>query len=169
MKNQEKSRSFLNVFSDFGQGGLALHPRRSGQAMIELAIVLPVLLFLMLGVIEMGRYMYIGILVGNAARAGAAYGSKNLSACCETTTPTGIERAADNDFQSNGQNVAGLTITSITTCGCDNGGTISSDTVGNCNPGIPPSCRPGTGWSLFTSRRPVVLPPFLNIQEFRVH
>src|ERR1051326_4880871 len=31
------------------------------------------------------------------------------------------------------------------------------------------AARPGTGWSLFTLRRPVVLPPFLNIREFRVH
>jgi Flp pilus assembly protein TadG len=138
-------RKICTVFAHTRILGQKFVARRkgSGQAMVELAIALPVLLLLAVGVIEMGRYMYIGILVGNAARAGAAYGARNLSNCCETTTPTGIQRAADNDYQSNGQSVGGLTVSSVVTCGCDSGGTIASDTTGNCFPSTPPSCPSG--------------------------
>jgi hypothetical protein len=83
----------------------------------------PVLLALLIGGIELGRYAYIGILVGNAARAGAAYGAQTLAQSADTT---GIQRTADNDFQNNGQNASNLTITSSISCGCDNGGTIAS-------------------------------------------
>lgn len=109
-----------------------------GQALVELAFVLPVLVLLLIGVIEIGRYAYISILVGNAARAGAAYGSQNWLVDGDTT---GISNAANNDFQSNG--MSGLTTTSFTTCGCDVNGTVSSDTQGNCTPSSPPACTGG--------------------------
>ena len=94
-----------------------------GQAMLEVALLLPVLLLLALGVIELGRYMYISILVGNAARAGAAYGAQSLPLSVDTT---GIQAAADNDFQNNGQSTASLSLTSSVACGCDSSGTVSA-------------------------------------------
>jgi Flp pilus assembly protein TadG len=97
--------------------------QQSGQALLELALLTPLLLILVLGVIEMGRYAYISILVGNAARAGAAYGAQSLPQSVDTT---GIQTAADNDFQNNGQAVASLTVTSNTSCGCDNGGSVAA-------------------------------------------
>ena len=126
-----------------------LHPGRrktalrwqAGQALVELALALPVILALAVGVIEIGRYSYISILVGNAARAGAAYGSKGLTESADTTN---IIAAAKRDFagagSANGLNQSTLTVTSTTTCGCDIGGTISSDTAGNCDPGAKPVC-----------------------------
>jgi len=113
-----------------------------GQALVELAIVLPALLLLALGIIEIGRYAYIGILVGNAARAGAIYGAQGLANA--TINNTGIENAAKLDFAgggtTNGLAATALTVASFPTCGCDIGGTISSDTAGNCTPSTPPSC-----------------------------
>jgi len=41
-----------------------------GQALVEMALVLPLLLLLIFGVIEMGRIGYAYITVSNAARAG---------------------------------------------------------------------------------------------------
>jgi len=105
----------------------------SGQAMLELALVTPLVLALAIGVIELGRYAYIGILVGNAARAGAAYGAQSLPQSADTT---GIQTAADNDFQSNGQKVSNLTVTSSTSCGCDSAGTI---TAAGCTTATNPS------------------------------
>src|SRR5260370_33937956 len=78
---------------------------QSGQAMLELALVTPLVLALAIGVIELGRYAYIGILVGNAARAGADYGAQSLPQSADTT---GIKTAPDNDFQRNGQKVSNL-------------------------------------------------------------
>jgi Flp pilus assembly protein TadG len=94
----------------------------SGQALLELALLTPMLLVAVIGVIEMGRYSQISILVGNAARAGAAYGSQNLA---QSSDAAGIQTAADNDFQNNGQNVSSLTVTSSTSCGCDSAGTVT--------------------------------------------
>ena len=47
--------------------------------MVELAIALPILLLLTLGVIEFGRAAYFSIEVSEAARAGAQYGSQSLA------------------------------------------------------------------------------------------
>ena len=51
----------------------------SGQASVELALSLPLLLMMFLVVVETGRAFYIAISVANAARAGVQYGSQNLS------------------------------------------------------------------------------------------
>ena len=112
--------------------------------MLELALVTPLVLALAIGVIELGRYAYIGILVGNAARAGAAYGAQSLPQSADTA---GIQTAAQNDYQSNGQKVCNpngtppvttscLTVTSSTSCGCDSAGTI---TAAGCTTAVNPS------------------------------
>ena len=98
------------------------HPQ-SGQSLVEVALMLPFLLLLLLGVIEIGRFLYIGILIGNAARAGASYGVQSLVKSVDTV---GIQNAADNDFQNNGQNVGNLTVTSSVSCGCDSSGTVTA-------------------------------------------
>jgi Flp pilus assembly protein TadG len=107
-------------FPPRGTGILCSH---SGQTLVEVALLTPLLLALLVGGIELGRYAYIAILVGNAARAGAGYGAQNLVLSVDTA---GIQTAADNDFRNNGQNVSDLTVTSTTSCGCDNGGTTTS-------------------------------------------
>jgi Flp pilus assembly protein TadG len=103
---------------------------QSGQALIELALILPILLGLTLGVIEIGRFAYIGILIGNAARAGAAYGAQSNE---QSSDSAGIINAANYDFagattgsttKANGQLVTKLTVTNSTYCGCDNAGTL---------------------------------------------
>lgn len=111
---------------------------QSGQALIELALVLPMLLFLLIGVIEIARYAYINILVGNAAHAGAMYGAQALSKAIVNNPD--IVTAARNDFASNGFNPTTLTVDSSRTCGCDVGGTVSVDTAANCEPNPPPPC-----------------------------
>lgn len=111
-----------------------------GQTMLEVALLLPILLLLALGVIELGRYAYVSILVGNAARAGAAYGAQSLPQSVDTA---GIQTAADNDFQNNGQNVSALSVTSSVACGCDDNGTTTpqgcttatNPTAGTCTAG----------------------------------
>jgi Flp pilus assembly protein TadG len=109
---------------------------------------MPLLLALLLGVIELGRYTYIGIVVGNAARAGAAYGAEHLGNSGNTT---GIQQAADNDYANNGQAANTITVTSTVTCGCDNGGTVTPDTNAACFPASPPSCSSGQHWVVTVS------------------
>ena len=97
--------------------------RESGQALIEIALLLPVLMLLTLGIIELGRYAFVSILVGNAARAGTAYGTQSLPQSVDTV---GIQRAAGNDFRNNGQDPQNLSVISTVSCGCDVGGGIVS-------------------------------------------
>jgi Flp pilus assembly protein TadG len=96
---------------------------QSGQSLVEVALLTPILLALLIGGIELGRYAYLSILVGNAARAGAAYGAQSLPQSVDTAD---IQAAADNDFQNNGQ----LNVSSTTSCGCDDAGTVTS---ASCN------------------------------------
>ncbi len=46
-----------------------------GQALLEMALVLPILILLLLGVVELGQVTYSYITVNNAARAGARVAS----------------------------------------------------------------------------------------------
>jgi Flp pilus assembly protein TadG len=68
--------------------------RQRGQAMIETAMVLPILMILLLGIIEVGRYAYLAIVVASSARAGAIYGAQNL---VDAVNTAGIAAAAQND------------------------------------------------------------------------
>jgi Flp pilus assembly protein TadG len=47
---------------------------REGQAMVEFALVIPVLLLLLLGIIEFGLLLYNQQVITNASREGARYG-----------------------------------------------------------------------------------------------
>jgi Flp pilus assembly protein TadG len=48
--------------------------KRSGAAMVEMALVLPIFFMVVLGIIEFGRGMMVANLVTNAAREGARLG-----------------------------------------------------------------------------------------------
>lgn len=117
---------------------------QSGQSLVEVALLTPLLIALLLGAIEFGRYAYLAILVGNAARAGAAYATEHLANAGNTP---GITLAADNDYKNNGQDPTKLTVSSGAACGCDNG-TYPIATA-TCYPGsgtVPPSCSAGSHW-----------------------
>ena len=65
-----------------------------GQALLEMGVVLPLVLLLLLGIIEAGRYAELAIVVADSARTGAIYGAQNLAAAANTA---GITSAAQND------------------------------------------------------------------------
>jgi len=96
---------------------LAHDGRERGQSLVELAFVVPLLLLLLIGIIEIGRFAFYSIVVSNAARAGAQYGAQSLATAADTA---GIATAAKND----GQGGTGLTVTSSQLCGCS-GATLS--------------------------------------------
>jgi Flp pilus assembly protein TadG len=109
------------------------------------------LLVLLLGVIEIGRYAYIAILVGNAARTGADFGAQS-----RTLDTAGIQKAAQYDFAgstngtpgpTNGQAYTKLTVVSSQSCGCDSGGTITAFVCST----DPDSCAAGSHWIVFVS------------------
>ena len=71
---------------------LKLNPKKNkAQAMVEFAIALPVLLLIVYGLIETGRYLFVSISVNNAARQAVRYGSTS------GIGPNGVERYRDCD------------------------------------------------------------------------
>jgi Flp pilus assembly protein TadG len=69
----------------------------SGTSMVEFALVLPVFLFLLIGMIETGRYMYLAILASHAARAAVQYGAQSTFTAVDTA---GMINAAVQDGES---------------------------------------------------------------------
>lgn len=71
---------------------------RRGNAIVEFAIIAPVLMLLTLGTIELGRYAYFAIIVSNAAEAGASYGSQDMGSANDST---GMANAVAADASPN--------------------------------------------------------------------
>lgn len=72
-RDRLRLRAFLKAAemsaAESGGGGA----RRQGQALIEFALILPLLLLLILNVVNFAAYIYAGITIANAARAGAQW------------------------------------------------------------------------------------------------
>lgn len=96
----------------------------SGQALVELAVTMPILVILLLGAAEFGRLAYAAIETSNAARAGVQYGAQNHVTASDFG---GMQVAALDD----GPNVPGLTATAVHFCGCADG-TPSTCATGDC-------------------------------------
>ena len=102
-----------------------------GQALIETAFAIPLLLTLILGAAEFARFAYAAIEVSNAANAAVDYGASSHAAAGDwslsgSTYSGGIVNAAVADAG----NLSGLNVTSISqSCSCSN----SSFTPSSCS------------------------------------
>lgn len=86
----------------------------AGQALVETALTLPLLVLMLLGAVELARCAYAAIEVSNAAEAAVRYGSLNPTTAVDIQ---GIQLAAQTD-------AANLTIQTPdvrTVCGCSDG------------------------------------------------
>ena len=69
--------------------------RPLGQALVEFALVLPVFLLIVFGIIDVGRYVYVNNAFNQAAREAARYGSvEQWSYSCPASVPV----ASQNRF-----------------------------------------------------------------------
>lgn len=93
-----------------------------GQALVETALTIPLLLLLLIGAAEFGRLAYAAIEVSNAARAGVAYGAQSHITASDSS---GMETAATQD----GSNITGLTATSSHFCTCSSNGAVLACTT----------------------------------------
>lgn len=82
----------------------------AGSALVELAVVLPLLVLVMVGTIDFARVFYMGMELTNAARAGAQYGAYNIA---QSGNIAGMQAAAIGSV-----NIAGVTATPSRTCQC---------------------------------------------------
>ncbi|GAB4496013.1 MAG: hypothetical protein OHK0052_05040 [Anaerolineales bacterium] len=83
-------------------------PKRRGQGLVEFALVLPLLLFLLLGIIEFARAFQGWLVVSNAARFGVRYavtGEYNYEKYCYDDNPNDSDYAlADQTGNGGNQN-----------------------------------------------------------------
>lgn len=84
-----------------------------GSAIIELALTTPLFVLLIMGAAEIGRIAYFAIEVENAARAGASYGSVNISNA--TYSQSSEVQAAKNDAPD----LPNMSVTAGTACVCE--------------------------------------------------
>lgn len=68
-----KTRHPISKVQKCGAGGL--YGRRRGQAIVEFALVLPIFLLLIFGILEYSFYVKNALTIANAAREGARYAS----------------------------------------------------------------------------------------------
>jgi Flp pilus assembly protein TadG len=99
-----------------------------GTAILELAIAIPVLVLLALGVADFGRMFATGIAVANAARAAAEYGASSVATSSDTAK---INQAGRDDAADYGL----ITVTSSSFCRCPDGSTPACN--GTCAGGYP--------------------------------
>ena len=83
----------------------------SGQSLAEMAFLTPLLLLLLVGTIEIGRFAYYSIEVSDAARAAVQYGAQSLADSKDTR---GLLLAAQHDAPE----VSGLKVNSRDLCAC---------------------------------------------------
>lgn len=93
-----------------------------GAAVVEFALVLPLLGALVVAAVDMGRVVSTGIALSNAVRVGAQYGAQNTMASGDTT---GMKSAARTDFDESA--FGALTIDSARTlCRCTSAGAMGA-------------------------------------------
>lgn len=92
----------------------AFHDAQSGAAVVEFALMVPLLSLLILGIVEFGRFEYDSIIVSNAAHAGAQYGAQGGTSTAADTS--GMIAAAQADEQQLPGPVPSPTATSFAAC-----------------------------------------------------
>jgi Flp pilus assembly protein TadG len=98
---------------------------RKGSALIELAIVAPILVLIALGVADFGRVFLTAITVTHAAKAGAQYGAQDVT--------TSANFAAINQFVRADASPTVLdSVKSSSTCRCSSGVTPPGGCSGSC-------------------------------------
>ena len=99
---------------------------RRGQAVIEFALTLPVVVLLIVGALDLGRLFFVKIIITNAAREGAyylAYNEDDDSYCVDGVCYWGTITSTINEAGNSGVTLAPPNI-SISGC-CTEGSPVS--------------------------------------------
>jgi Flp pilus assembly protein TadG len=121
-----------------------------GQALVELALSMPLLILLLVGTAEFSRVVNASIEVSDAARAGVSYGARQSIAAGDTT---GIQTAASKDAPD-------ITLDPATvskSCICSDG------TASNC---APTSCSGSNIETILTVQTQATFDPGIHLPGF---
>lgn len=92
--------------------------RERGVALVEVAIILPLVLLLAIGAIEVGRFASYANIAANAAHAGVQYGAQGMPTASDNA---GMQNAAALDWG----NATGLQAKASHFCQCSDGSASS--------------------------------------------
>ena len=84
------------------------HSPMTGQSLVEFALLVPILMLIMVGVVDLGRVYYAYLTVVNSAREGARYGATHPNA-----GTTAIQNQAKREAQGSGIDPSSLTVRSV--------------------------------------------------------
>ena len=105
--------------------------RQSAQSLTEFALILPVLMLILLGVVDFGRVFYYWTSIANAAREGARYGTTHPSAVATTC------KADPNNIKYRVKQEAGTTMviadSNITVYWVDSSTGVTTDASANAS------------------------------------
>jgi Flp pilus assembly protein TadG len=108
--------------------GIRRHESERGNAFVELAVALPMLVLVLVGAVDFARVFYVAMELTAAARAGAQYGAKTAANTTKTAVmqSTAIAAAAD---------IAGVSATAGRLCQCatDTGTFSATSPVNDCS------------------------------------
>lgn len=128
------------------QGIAALGRLESGSALVETALIFPVLLLLLLGAVELGDLSYRATEMSNSARAAAQYAAMNGGAFtdCNGTfaggtcsAGTGIVAAAQADAPWASSKCSNFSVSAVNSCTCSNSSACTGTSSYSCATGLP--------------------------------
>jgi len=121
-------------------GKRVIGAHESGQALVETALTMPVLLLMLVGAVEFGRVAYAAIEVANSAKAAVQYGAQNPGTSTDTTTmeTVAVAEAADYGISLN------TPITVAPSCSCAKLGVATSTSCTST------ACAAGGGYLIKT-------------------
>jgi len=103
----------------------------SGQALVELALAMPLLIVLLFGAAELGLVAFEAIELSNSARAAVQYGAQTPITAADTH---GMLVAAEQDaydlYNASGNTNFAAAVSS--SCMCSNGSAAASCTIASC-------------------------------------
>jgi len=132
--------------------------RDTGASVVEVALLIPLLVFILLWMVDVGRYVYLGLEVTSAARAGAQYGSLHYG---NTSNSSAITTAAQNDVPD----IPSLAVsTSNSSCWC--AGASTAFTCSTTYPYTSANCTSGSQIVLLQVNTSATYTPWISIAPF---
>jgi Flp pilus assembly protein TadG len=144
--------SLFNSWSVKGRRG-----REAGGSLVEFALISPLLMAILFGMVDVGRWIFLDIEVTSAAHAGAQYGSLSLA---NAGNAAAIQTAAQNDAPDFNTNLIVHSSTSSCWCPSAPGTVVSCQTY----PGNP--CTSGTQIVLLQVNTQGTYTPWISFPPF---
>ena len=142
-QERAKLREFLARASSLSPRAQSAKAAEGGQALIEFALVLPLILLLIVNAFNFGGFLYAWITVSNAARSGVQYYALSGSSVGTVSTPTTAQvRDLVTREASSLPNRSTLQVTVCTIYQISNSVPAPAPTY-TCDPSIPAQPAPG--------------------------